>query len=159
MKFKVTTLLVLFFVLTISANAQQLVRSVVASAGNEYVGTAFSLWSNVGEPVSETFSSSSNFLTQGFVQSYQFTPLSSNQLSNGTVSVQLYPNPASDYFTLNETTAKVEIYSITGQLVKSFDANKTAGSQFSISDLNQGLYIVKTFDENNEMKVLKLLKN
>ncbi|TDE01076.1 alpha-amylase family glycosyl hydrolase [Flavobacterium sandaracinum] len=74
-------------------------------------------------------------------------------------TIVLYPNPASDYFTLNETTSKVQIFSITGQLVKSFDANKTAGSQFSVSDLNQGLYIVKTFDENNGMKVLKLLKN
>ncbi|RTZ04680.1 alpha-amylase family glycosyl hydrolase [Flavobacterium sp. GSP6] len=74
-------------------------------------------------------------------------------------TIVLYPNPASDYFTLNETTAKVQVFSITGQLLKSFDTNKTAGSQFSVSDLNQGLYIVKTFDENNEMKVLKLLKN
>ncbi|RTY88040.1 alpha-amylase family glycosyl hydrolase [Flavobacterium sp. RSP15] len=74
-------------------------------------------------------------------------------------TIVLYPNPASDYFTLNETTAKVQVFSITGQLVKSFDTNKTAGSQFLVSDLNQGLYIVKTFDENNEMKVLKLLKN
>ena len=74
-------------------------------------------------------------------------------------TIVLYPNPAADYFTLNETTSKVQIFSITGQLVKSFDANKSAGSQFSVSDLNQGLYIVKAFDENNEMKVLKLLKN
>lgn len=74
-------------------------------------------------------------------------------------TIVLYPNPASDYFTLNETTSKVQIFSITGQLVKSFDANKTAGTQFSVRDLNQGLYIVKAFDENNEMKVLKLLKN
>ncbi|TDD76361.1 alpha-amylase family glycosyl hydrolase [Flavobacterium caseinilyticum] len=74
-------------------------------------------------------------------------------------TIVLYPNPAADYFTLNETTSKVQIFSITGQLVKSFDANQTAGYQFSVSDLNQGLYIVKTFDENNEMKVLKLLKN
>ena len=74
-------------------------------------------------------------------------------------TIVLYPNPASDYFTLNETTSKVQLFSITGQLIKSFDANKTAGSQFLVSDLNQGLYIVKAFDENNGMKVLKLLKN
>jgi hypothetical protein len=74
-------------------------------------------------------------------------------------TIVLYPNPASDYFTLNETTSKVQIFSITGQLVKSFDTNKTAGFQFSVSDLNQGLYIVKAFNENNGMYVLKLLKN
>ena len=74
-------------------------------------------------------------------------------------TIVLYPNPASDYFTLNETTSKVQIFSITGQLVKSFDVNKMAGSEFSVSDLNQGLYIVKAYDENSGMKVLKLLKN
>jgi hypothetical protein len=74
-------------------------------------------------------------------------------------TIVLYPNPASNYFTLNETTSKVQIFSIAGQLIKSFDVNQSAGYQFPVSDLNQGLYIVKTFDENNGMKVLKLLKN
>ncbi|MFV8358256.1 alpha-amylase family glycosyl hydrolase, partial [Flavobacterium sp. XS1P32] len=54
-------------------------------------------------------------------------------------TIALYPNPASDYFTLNETASKVQIFSITGQLVKSFDTNQSAGSEFSVSDLNQGL--------------------
>ncbi|SHL61190.1 alpha-amylase family glycosyl hydrolase [Flavobacterium xanthum] len=74
-------------------------------------------------------------------------------------SIVLYPNPASNYFTLNEPIAKVQIFSITGQMVKSFEASQAAGYHFSISDLNQGLYIVKTFDENNRIKVLKFLKN
>jgi glycosidase len=73
-------------------------------------------------------------------------------------TILLYPNPASNYFTLNETTSKVQIFSITGQLVKSFDANQSEGHQFIISDLNQGLYIVKAYDENNGMRVMKLLK-
>jgi hypothetical protein len=77
----------------------------------------------------------------------------------GTSSIYLYPNPASNYFTLSTNTTKVEVFSITGQLVKSFDKNQMAGYLFSISDLGQGLYIIKTVDENNGVKVLKLLKN
>ena len=72
--------------------------------------------------------------------------------------IYLYPNPASNYFTLNTTTSKVEIYSITGQFVKSFNANQSRENQFPISDLKQGMYIVKTLNENNEVKVMKLLK-
>ncbi|HQK38622.1 MAG TPA: T9SS type A sorting domain-containing protein, partial [Flavobacterium alvei] len=71
--------------------------------------------------------------------------------------IYLYPNPATNYFTLNATTSKVEIYSITGQLVKSF-ANQSEENQYSISDLNQGIYLVKVVDENNELKVMRLLK-
>jgi len=71
--------------------------------------------------------------------------------------IYLYPNPASNYFTMNTTTSRVEIYSITGQLVKSFSTNPK-DYQFTISDLNKGVYLVKALNENNEVKVMKLLK-
>lgn len=72
--------------------------------------------------------------------------------------VYLYPNPTSNYFTLNTTVSKVEIYSVTGQLVKSFNPNSSKEYQFTISDLNKGIYIVKVLNENKELKVMKLLK-
>ncbi|MFV8336352.1 alpha-amylase family glycosyl hydrolase [Flavobacterium sp. RSP29] len=75
-----------------------------------------------------------------------------------TPTVLLYPNPASSYFTLNAATSKVQIFSITGQLVKSFDANQSEGHQFIVSDLNQGLYVVKAYDESNGVQVLKFIK-
>jgi 1,4-alpha-glucan branching enzyme len=73
-------------------------------------------------------------------------------------TVVLYPNPASDYFTLNAATSKVQLFSLTGQLVKTFDANQSEGHQFIISDLNQGFYIVKAYDENNKVQVMKFIK-
>ena len=72
--------------------------------------------------------------------------------------VYLYPNPTSNYFTLNTAMYKVEIYSVTGQLVKSFNTNLSNEYQFQISDLKQGIYFVKAFSENKELKVMKLLK-
>jgi 1,4-alpha-glucan branching enzyme len=72
--------------------------------------------------------------------------------------IYLYPNPTTNYFTMNTAASKVEIYSITGQLVKSFNANQSKENQFTISDLNKGIYIVKALNENNEVKVMKLLK-
>jgi hypothetical protein len=52
----------------------------------------------------------------------------------------------------------VEIYSISGQLVKSFNVNQTKENQFPINDLNKGMYIVKALNENNKVDVMKLLK-
>jgi 1,4-alpha-glucan branching enzyme len=72
--------------------------------------------------------------------------------------IYLYPNPSSTYFTINTNTSKVEIYSVTGQLVKSFKPNQSKDYQFIISDLNKGSYFVKALNENNEVKVMKLLK-
>jgi hypothetical protein len=72
--------------------------------------------------------------------------------------LHLYPNPSSTYFTINANTSKVEVYSIAGQLVKSFNAVQAKGYQFTISDLNEGMYFVRTLDENNAVKVFKFIK-
>jgi len=72
--------------------------------------------------------------------------------------VYIYPNPAATYFTLNTNTSKVQIYSITGQLVKSFDKNQSADHQFNISDLKTGMYLVKVYNEENQVKVMKFIK-
>ena len=73
-------------------------------------------------------------------------------------TVSLYPNPVSNYFTLNVATTKVQVYAISGQLVKSFNSNGNQDFQFGVSELKTGLYIVKAIDENNKVQVMKFLK-
>ncbi len=73
-------------------------------------------------------------------------------------TVSLYPNPVSNYFTLNTAFTKVQVYSISGQLVKSFVSNGNADFQFGVSELQTGLYVVKASDENNKVQVMKFIK-
>ena len=73
-------------------------------------------------------------------------------------TVSLYPNPVSNYFTLNTAFTKVQVYSISGQLVKSFASNGNADFQFGVSELQTGMYIVKASDENNKVQVMKFIK-
>jgi 1,4-alpha-glucan branching enzyme len=72
--------------------------------------------------------------------------------------IYLYPNPATNYFTLNTNTLKVQVFSITGQLVKSFNTSQGAAYQYAVNDLNKGLYIVKAYNENSEVQIIKFLK-
>ena len=72
--------------------------------------------------------------------------------------VSLYPNPVSDYFTLNSAFKKVQVYSVSGQLVKSFTSNNNADFQFGVSELQTGLYLVKASDENHKTQVMKFIK-
>jgi 1,4-alpha-glucan branching enzyme len=72
--------------------------------------------------------------------------------------VSLYPNPVSNHFTLNITTTKVEVYAISGQLVKRFTSNGNANFQFGVSDLKPGLYVVKAFDQDDKVQVMKFIK-
>jgi hypothetical protein len=46
-----------------------------------------------------------------------------------------------------------------GQVEKSFDASHSKGTPFVISDLSKGLYIVKALNENDEVQMMKFIKN
>ena len=77
---------------------------------------------------------------------------------NPLLGISLMPNPASTYFTINSRSfTKVQIYSMTGQLVRTFE-NQPENYQYPISDLNQGVYFVKVSDDNNHNQTLKLIK-
>ena len=83
--------------------------------------------------------------------------LSSQNIDNLEKQMVLYPNPTSNYFKLNTNTTQVEIYTITGQLVKTFD-KQNSNYNYSISELNNGIYLVKVVDENNYQQTIKILK-
>lgn len=72
-------------------------------------------------------------------------------------NVTLVPNPASSHFALNANTNKVEVYSMTGQLVKTFAAQSDDQAYF-IGDLERGVYLVKVTDETRHEKTMKLIK-
>jgi 1,4-alpha-glucan branching enzyme len=74
-------------------------------------------------------------------------------------TVFLYPNPASNYFTLNSDAVKVDIYSFAGQIVKSFTTDLANDKQYNISDLPQGIYLVKAYNSENQVQVMKFVKN
>lgn len=74
---------------------------------------------------------------------YAYKDVSLNKI-NYNVSektITLFPNPSKDYFELNTelNIEKVEVYSMLGQVVKTFDKQ----NQYSISDLAKGSYILK----------------
>jgi hypothetical protein len=85
---------------------------------------------------------------QAALRSDEFNPIN---------SISLSPNPASTYFTLNMDVEKVQIFSITGQLLKSF-SKVTSNDQYFIADLNQGIYLVKITDANYHEKTMRLIK-
>lgn len=87
---------------------------------------------------------------------YKFeAPLSTNKTES--VKAALYPNPADNTFSLTVATEKADVYTLTGQLVKSFGA-ANAGTAFDISSLAKGIYIVKVADSNGRMNTVKLVK-
>jgi 1,4-alpha-glucan branching enzyme len=122
-----------------------------------YTGTWYNLMDNTTIAVTDV--NATILIAAGDFKIYGNKPSSLGVTNFGlSQDIYLYPNPSSTYFTINKNTSKVEIYSITGQLVKSFNTNQTKDSQFNVSDLDKGVYFVKALNEKNEVKVMKLLK-
>jgi hypothetical protein len=72
--------------------------------------------------------------------------------------VAIYPNPSNEYFSISEAAAQVNLYTLTGQLIKSY-TESAEGYQYSVADLAKGLYLVKITDEEGRSKLIKLVKN
>ena len=61
----------------------------------------------------------------------------------------IYPNPTSNSFSINKPTNRIEIYDTTGKLVYNFNGRFIRNHAFDISNLEQGMYIVKVHINNN----------
>lgn len=81
--------------------------------------------------------------------------LSSQDFKKNDIAIQLYPNPANDVLNIEMTNEvkSIEIYNIQGQKVKS--ANK---NQINVSDLANGMYMIKIEDSENGIATKKFLK-
>ena len=125
------------------------------SGGFPFTGTWTNLMDNSAMNVTST--SMNIAIEPGGYRVYGNKPTLSKTTFNEASSLSIAPNPSSNYFTINAEVAKLQIYSVTGQLVKTF-VNQAENFQYPISDLNSGLYIVKVVDDNNNEKSVKLIK-
>jgi glycosidase len=121
-------------------------------------GTWYNLMDNTTITVTNTATPIPVNSGQFFVYGNKPALLSNSSFATGK-SISIYPNPASNSFRVSATVSKIEIYSVTGQLVKSFKGTFDADYSYAIEDLNKGIYLVKAFDFDTNEKTMKLIKN
>jgi 1,4-alpha-glucan branching enzyme len=127
------------------------------ATGFQYTGTWYNLMDNTTINVADVNASISLAPGEYRIYGNKQANLAIADFEKGN-SVNLYPNPVTDYFTLNVTATKVQVYSVTGQLVKSFATHGNLDFQFNVADLKTGLYFVKVVDENNKTQMMKFIK-
>jgi hypothetical protein len=126
------------------------------AGGFPFAGTWSNLMDNSTFSVTDTNMNIS--IEPGGFRVYGNQPSSLNTDNFSALSyISLLPNPSTNFFSITIDSSKVFIYSMTGQLVKSFQ-NKSKSDVYEISDLNSGMYLVKVVDTNNNEKTLKLIK-
>jgi len=84
-----------------------------------------------------------------------FDPALSIENNELKQSISLYPNPTTNLLNIdtNENILKSEIYSISGQLIKSQNNKKS----IDVSDISSGVYLLKTYT-NEEILNFKFIK-
>jgi 1,4-alpha-glucan branching enzyme len=87
----------------------------------------------------------------------QPSTLSSEDFDAFKSEIAIYPNPAKNSFAISQDVSKVEMYTITGQLVKRYAA-VNSNQQLDITNLEKGLYLIKITDENGKILTKKIIK-
>ncbi len=122
-----------------------------------YIGTWYNLMDNTPTTIASQTAAIS--LGAGQFRVYGNQPATLGNTDFNLINmVSLYPNPTKGSFSIQGQVAKVEVYSITGQLVKSFNNAISEEYQFDVNDLSNGVYLVKAIDSNNISKTMKLIK-
>jgi len=79
--------------------------------------------------------------------------------NNNTTTLMVYPNPANNYLTIemdsDNNKASIEVYSISGQLVKTWIAR--TDKRYDVSDLPKGVYTLKVSGNGNYSAYNKII--
>lgn len=87
------------------------------------------------------------------------TSFSTSVAEEDIADINIYPNPASDYFQLTENSSikTIQIYDIVGKNVATYQ-HQSSGT-YDISNLRDGLYVVRLLDVNGKVaKSMRLSK-
>ncbi|WP_379969032.1 T9SS type A sorting domain-containing protein [Epilithonimonas sp. UC225_85] len=105
-----------------------------------------------------TFKSSTGATASGFKANFSCTTLAVEDVVNSR-DISLSPNPVKNQFTLTGISKikAVEVYDISGKLVKQFEAESLSKNTFDVSRLKTGNYVVKIKTDNDSFSK-KLIK-
>ena len=135
----------------------------VNATGGSASGSGGSASYSVGQVVYTTNTGTNGSVAQGAQQPFEISVVTGIEEANSiNLSVTAYPNPTTDYLTLEVkefefSTLSFQLYDMSGKLLQS---EKITGSQTSIvmSNLVPAKYFVKVIQENKEVKTFKIIK-
>jgi hypothetical protein len=141
------------------AVSQTVTPNVVASQGDFFTSTPGSVSWTLGEISVETYSISSNYVTQGFQQP-RWANIMGIASYNDDNSLSVYPNPVSEQLYIQFKTrvfenGTVEVYNMQGQKLSSEKLPGTMDNKYSIpfTAYNSGIYLLNISNEAGNKKV------
>lgn len=153
-KIKIVVLSLLGFGLQ-TAQAQQ----ATTATGGDASGNGGTVAYSVGQIVYNTNTGKNGSVERGMQQSYEISIV----LGIEDSSITAYPNPTTNFLTLNAGNAELstlsfQLYDIRGKLIESrkiISSTETIGME----NLASAIYILKVSNNYKEVKTFKIIKN
>lgn len=150
--------LLLSFIISISSFAQESSNA----SGGDATGAGGTVAYSVGQIVYTTNTGTSGSVAQGVQHAYEIYTVSTNELFKD-VSLEAFPNPVSDYLTVNLTDElnsqlSYAIMDINGKVIISKEIESST-SIIDITKLSVGSYFLRIITSENEIvKEFKIVK-
>ncbi len=142
----------LFF---LNSHAQSFSPDVIGSAGTFATSSSGSMSWTIGEVMTETYSSSGNFFTQGFHQPDTSTlTIVSNPVSQ---NIGIYPNPVVDFLIIDLSLTSgeyiLEIFDMQGQLIrKELVPSSEKRTLLSFHEFANGIYLINLIHKESQTR-------
>jgi hypothetical protein len=130
-------------------------------AGGNGTGTGGNVSYSVGQIAYSTKTSSSGNVAEGLQQAYEIFMITGITDKSIELSVKAYPNPALDLITLEIDKYDSLSYLFTDANGKLVSQNRITNNLTPINckELNAGVYFLKVYNENGQLRNFKLIKN
>lgn len=141
-------------------NAQQSANS----SGGKASGSGGTATYSVGQVVYTTATGSNGSVVQGVQQPFEISVvLGLEEAENISLNLMAYPNPATDRLTLkvdnyDGANLSFQLFDLTGKLLHNAKV-KSNETVINMQDYQFGVYFLKVFNTNKEIKTFKILKN
>jgi hypothetical protein len=137
-------------------------QEIITSGGDYFSSTTSSMSITIGEPVIETYRSSSYILTQGFQQCLKFLAIGNVEVEDVKFNVRIYPNPAVTFLRINvEYTGnqiiRYKLFASSGKLISEgqLGLNET---DINIHQLPSSNLLLTIYADHQEILTRKIIK-
>ncbi|MCE3279206.1 MAG: hypothetical protein K0S44_1397 [Bacteroidetes bacterium] len=142
--------------------AQSTAPEIISPAGTSFNNGTSQLDWTLGEPVTLTYTSGSDILTQGFHQpNLTITALDD---THSIQSIQVFPNPVTEYVQISFSKSEkksfiIELHSSDGRLLETNKKGTDPETQINMSPYKAGVYLLSVKEDGSKTKTYRIVKS
>ena len=91
------------------------------------------------------------------------TTTATKESAKSTTGVKVFPNPATDFFSIQDdydVVERVVVYNMIGRVMRNYATNTNTANRYSMTDLPEGLYVIRLLNaKGGTVKTIRLNKS